>query len=387
MASAMTGYAPASELAPALSPPPAKAVQPDSATTESSKENSTTSQPVHTPHKSMSKGEKVYNWGVYSGINYWLNLASSIVIADYFCNLSGKKIIEKGADAIAKTFSGGNAQRQAKIFGQTSTALRTLTLLSGGWLLIVPIKMMEDNKRPLVHWLNKKMGVDQTGPDGKELTPDQIYIEQEQPKHSWLRVILRRSLATAAVMATGQLLNEGFRDRPKSAVFKTAHPDSKEDPHGGKSRVEHWVVQKVNDGLNSGYIPGGKSLTQNPKGTFQRYLSLAALDTVFTKITAVVMKVTNGAKKAHMPKEIGDDDTPSADPNSVDEIHFIKSQAEEQRLKEARQAEEGEHAKRIRADKPETAPRDPNLLRKKPIEKTENFTTGTERSNGVPAIG
>ncbi len=326
-------------------------------------------------HGTMSKGEKLFSWGVYSGINYWLNLGSSIVIADYFCNLKGKDILNKGAEKLGHAIASTKMASYEKAFLNSQTALKTLTLLSGGWLLIVPIKMMEDNKRPIVHWLNNKMGVDQTGADGKELKPDEIYIEQEQPKQSWLNVLGRRALATAAVVGTGHVVNAAFRDRDKSKTY--TGPD---DPHGGKAVVENFVVDKVNKVMKSGYIPGGESFTKNK--TAQRYLGLAALDTVFTKITAVIMKVTNGAKKAQMPHEKGDDDSPSASEKSVDQIQYVKQEYEDLRAKETKAEPQKEsettHAERIRAEqaaKPAIASR-----------KSESFAARAEKSDAAPSL-
>jgi hypothetical protein len=251
----------------------------------------------------MSKGERVFNWTVYSGINYWVNLLSSIVIADYFINKGGKDILNKGAESLGKAVASSRISSYERGFKNSQTALKTLTLLSGGWLLLVPMKLMEDNKRPIVHWLNKKLGVDQTAPDGHQETPDEIYIEQEQPQQSWVNVIKRRVIATAAVVGTGHVVNAAFRDRAKTNAYH-----GEDDPHGGKAVVENFVVNNLNKVFKSGYFPGGNFLATN--ATAQRYLGLAALDTVFTKITAVIMKATNGAKKAKMPKEIGDEKSP-----------------------------------------------------------------------------
>lgn len=346
-------------------------------------------------HGTASKGEKLFTWGVYSGVNYWVNLLSSIAIADYFCNLGGKKVIEKGANGIAKMMAGGDKLRHAKVFSQSQTALRTLTLLSGGWLLIIPMKLMEDNKRPIVHWLNEKLGVNQTAPDGHKLTPDEIYIEQEQPKQSWLNVLMRRTLATATVIGTGQLLNEVGRNRAKTEAFKKSHPDSKEDPHGGKSRVENWVVDTVNTGLNK---IGAAGLTKDKKGFFQRYLALAALDTVFTKITAVIMHVTNGAKKAQMPGEVGDDESRSARPDSVDSIKFVPREYEEERRQQAQPAAAAPespapespaadtHAARVIAERGLVGSPAADAIRSALVRKAENFTSRADKSDTPPTL-
>jgi hypothetical protein len=238
-----------------------------------------------------SKGEKWYDWIVYSGINYWFNLGISLIIADAATHGKGKKALGKAA-----TFFGGKndkGQHNAQV------ALEQLALNSGGWLLLVPMKLMEDRKRSLVHWLNDKFGVSQTAPDGHALTADEIYIEQEQPKQGWLRVVGRRVLASGSTMVAGVVLDSGF---PKTLDHPVTVDGKVKTQIGGKERFTDFIVAQSNRALNSGYIPGGRSLAQ--KEWVQRYLGLAALDVINTKITAVVMKVTNGAKKIKMPKEI-----------------------------------------------------------------------------------
>lgn len=319
-----------------------------------------------------SKGEKAYNWIVYSGVNYWINLGSSIVIADYFCNLKGKDLINKGADKLAKAFS-SNAAGQHKIFHNSQTALKTLSLLSGGWLLIIPMKIMEDNKRPMVHWLNKKMGVEQRDADGKELTSDQIYIECEQPHHSWFNTILRRTAATAAVVGTGHVVNAAFRDREKSKTYT-----GQDDPHGGKAVVEKFVVDNVNKAMKSGYIPGGKAFTESP--TAQRYLGLAALDTVFTKITAVIMRATNGSKKGRMPNEQGDDQAPHVDTRVQDEITYKTD------TKTTESEKKTDYAARVSAEKTAKGPITPESLKKKPIKEAANFMAHADKGDATPEM-
>lgn len=315
--------------------------------------------------KPPSKGEKLYTWGVYSGMNYWLNLGSSIVIADYFCNLGGKDILKKGATKIANAIAHSSTSHHEKIFHNSQTALKTLTLLSGGWLLIVPTKLLEDNKRPVVHWLNKQMGIDQTGADGKELTSDQIYIECEQPKTSWLNVIGRRTLATGLVMGSGQVLNAALRDREKTNLYKGS-----DDPHGGKAVVEKFVVENVNHMAKS--LPGGQAFIDSPRA--QRYLGLLALDAVFTKITAFTMKKTNGAQHAKMPGEIGDDQAPAATAKGLDQIDFV-SPAEEKKP---------DHAARVRTERSDISP---ESFRKKPVEKADNYASRADKPIAAPSMG
>lgn len=235
------------------------------------------------PAQPITRGEKWYDWIVYSGINYWLNLGISLIIADAVTHGRGKQSLEKTAKFIGKN---DKHTHNAKV------GLEQLALNSGGWLLLVPMKLMEDRKRPLVHWLNKKLGVEQKGADGHELSPDEIHIEKKQPRQSWARVVGRRILASAATIIPGIVLDNSFRGTRKEPIMV----DGKTiDTIGGKERFTNFIVNKSNQALNSGFIPGGRELAK--KEWAQRYLSLAALDVINTKITATVMHLTNGARK------------------------------------------------------------------------------------------
>lgn len=250
------------------------------------------------PKQEMSKGEKWYNWIVYKGINYWVNLIASLAIADYFINRKGRARMDKWATGLGKLFSKGVKEGPAfeKNYHHAKTALETAILSSGGWLLLIPMKWMEDRKRKAVHWFNKKLGVDQRAPDGHELTPDEIHIEQEQPEQSWWRVVGRRLLGQAAVIAAGHGISGLFRDRTKPMPLK-----GEPDLHGGKNVVTNTVVDLANKGFTSGYFPGGKWLAKNERA--QAWLNLAVLDSFLTWITASVMWITNGAKKKQIPNE------------------------------------------------------------------------------------
>jgi hypothetical protein len=250
----------------------------------------------------MSKGERWYNWVVYQGMNYWLNLAMSVVITDIFKNRGGKNALKWTADKISRGLTATTPFKERDAFHHSKTALETFALLSGGNILLIPLKWLEDRKRPIVHWFNKKLGVDQTADDGHELTPDEIYIKEKQPEQSWGKIIWRRVLGILAVVGIGHVINGAFRDRTKPLPM---HDEP--DTYGGKTRITDWVMgypnrdTGVNKVLNSGYIPGGKWLAKNEYA--QAYMGFTVLDSIFTAITAVIMRVTNGAKKNGDAKE------------------------------------------------------------------------------------
>jgi hypothetical protein len=230
---------------------------------------------VKEPGMKESRGEKLYNGVVYTGINYLLNLGISIATADYFINLGGKKHLEKGISRFAngisslKLFSHGSAKTIS------AGVLKTLALTSGGMALLVPTKIMEDHKRPIVHWLNKNVyGDKQLAEDGHEKTPDEIYIEKEQPKQSWWNVIKRRAYVAGIILSSGAVLESTI----------------------GSEKATNAIAGQANKVFRSGYVPGGEWIASNARA--QRYLKFAALDTMFVGINAVVMYLTNGAKKA-----------------------------------------------------------------------------------------
>lgn len=248
-----------------------------------------------------SKGEKIYEWAVYRGMNYWFNLFSSVAFTDWFEHgwknvMNGRKglnilKIDKAIDGIAKFLSSKTSLSPQKAHSYTENSFIYFALTMGGTALVIPLKLLEDRKRPIVHWLNKKFGVDQTAQDGHELTPDEIYIEKEQPRQSWARAFGRRLIGMGAVLASGNLIDYTLgKNNVTNFVM-----DGKEGLHGVQGKGG------VNKLLNA--IPGGKKLvTTRWTQSWMRYI---VLDSLFTEITASVMWMTNGAKKEKKPQEIG----------------------------------------------------------------------------------
>lgn len=276
--------------------------------------------PSPEPQK-MSKGEKVFNWSVYSGLNYWVNLISSVAIADYFINpkSSGSAKLNSWISKSTKALTNMGVELK-KAHHNSKIGIETFVLTSGGLILLAPLKWLEDHKRETVHKLNKKFGTSEKDADGRELTPDEIYIEQEQPKQSWGNVILRRIAGTAAVVVSGLALDRFAQDK------KTILPEENYDLGfakvkydakilGGKERVTNEIfgaIDKTKESLT------GKKFPHN--GVVSRWTKLAILDSVFTVITAVTMKVTNGAKKGKMPKEKDNTDHPRVIKDAEDNL-------------------------------------------------------------------
>ena len=256
---------------------------------------------------SMSEGEKKFETIAYTGLNYWVNLISSIFMADYMLR-SGTKGREF-LDALIKKSAIGLSKTQIiplkSAFEYSKTAIETGTLLLGGTIVVMPpLKWLEDNKRKVVHWLNDKLGVDQTAPDGHKETADEIHIEKEQPPQSWGRVLLRRLYCILTVMGSGIVINKLFKDKNNfndPITYKVGNYEIPFDrtPVGGKQHITEKVfgwIDKAKEHLT------GSKFAKN--GWTSRLTQLLILDSVFTYVTKIVMYITAGAEKAKMPSEI-----------------------------------------------------------------------------------
>ena len=124
--------------------------------------------------RKKSAGEYFFDRTVYSGIGFGVNELSSLWITDQFIygknllrNIPGLKTIgawfseegfTKASDFIARTFRlvEKTAKDGIKITPRErgGNTLLMVTLLSGGTLLILPMKWLEDNKIKLVEKAN-----------------------------------------------------------------------------------------------------------------------------------------------------------------------------------------------------------------------------------------
>lgn len=298
-------------------PAPANTAQLSAQTEDEKKTESHNSK----PSPGMSPGEKKFNFWTYFGLNYVVNLVASVALADIAINGAGmlnkslKYSIEKSTRFFSKFVHPRTAHYNSKV------GLETFSLLTGGSILLVPLKYIEDNKRKIVHRLNERMGVDQTAPDGHKETPEEIHIEKEQPKQSYPNLIWRRIMGTIAVISSGLAIDHIFKSKTDMLDAKTYEIEGMspitydKKAKGGKQVIEDKAFGFINRTIEK--VSGKKF---NPNGMVGRWTKLAILDSMFTVITAVVMKVTNGAKRAKMPNEIDDSHDPAVIKDEVDMI-------------------------------------------------------------------
>ncbi len=179
--------------------------------------------------KDPSGGELLFDRVVYTGIGFGVNEVSSLWITDQFMhgrNLFKNTALEKPgewfseegynkvSDMVASTFKLGEKMgsdgKMISSRARGGNALLMVTLISGGTLLILPMKSLEDNKTAWVqranHLLDKL--------HGNTLSPEEVQkrdaeVEQQiacSPRQSWPAMMFGRVLAVSASIATGTFL-------------------------------------------------------------------------------------------------------------------------------------------------------------------------------------
>lgn len=186
---------------------------------------------AHQGNRKKTGGEKLFDRVVYTGIGFGVNEASSLWITAQF--LHGKNLLKSAPEPMKKIGNWFSREGYEKISDmlvrafkitdkivrnekgvETITAraragngLLMVTLLSGGTLLILPMRWLENSKAYWVkkanHWL-----------DGNKLSEEDAAkrdAEVEQaiacsPQQSWGSLLLGRVVACASSVCTGMFL-------------------------------------------------------------------------------------------------------------------------------------------------------------------------------------
>jgi hypothetical protein len=181
--------------------------------------------------RDLSDGEKLFDRVTYTGIGLGVNEASSLWITDQF--MHGKNLLSKAPEPLKKLgewFSKSGYERAGDSLGKAlkladkpqalegietqsmrgRNSLLMLTLLSGGTLLLLPMKKLEDNKRIWVeranHFLDKIRGSKLTT---EEVAARDEKVEQDivcSPRQSWSSFMWARLAAVSASVLTGTFL-------------------------------------------------------------------------------------------------------------------------------------------------------------------------------------
>lgn len=121
-------------------------------------------------------GEKIFDAGVYGGIGWITNAAISVVAAVWLSETkSGKKFWDAGAKKANSLFdSVGMKPAAGTSFEQRNTRGHFLTkvtsLMTGGFVLLAPMKWLEDHKSEVVNKLDKKFGNEKEKADAEHMS-------------------------------------------------------------------------------------------------------------------------------------------------------------------------------------------------------------------------
>lgn len=133
--------------------------------------------------RTPSKGERAFDWLVYGGMNYVGTFILTIPVA-YSMKFG---LLKNSYNSCHEWL-----MNRGLSSGWATKLLDTTTLSMGGNLMVVPIKILEDNKRGIVDGLNKQLGDD--GPNAKNV--------EDAPKQDWLSLLKSRVVAWGVVFAS-----------------------------------------------------------------------------------------------------------------------------------------------------------------------------------------
>ncbi len=227
-----------------------------------------------------SVGEHIFNYATYGGVGFLLNLGLSVAITDFFTHGKGRGILRALSTHTAKPLAKLIGKEAAEIENTTYGFWKTNALMSGGHLVMWPIKVLEDHKRHIVHRINRFLGIDTpilkngvAAPIGT-LSEDELpALYEDQPYQSWWNIIKRRALGLMMTSALGTALGEGRLQQ-----------------------VEHSIADGILlPAMRNTPLPALQNLAKNDR--FIRYTRLVSLDQFFALITSGVTYLTNGAKK------------------------------------------------------------------------------------------
>lgn len=235
-------------------------------------------------------GEKLFDYTLYGGIGYFLNLGLSLIITEAMLFGKGKPMWEASDRTMTKLLSNMmNAKSASKASNITQ---KYFWLTSGGTALMIPIKVAEDNKSKITYLLNRTYFPHTISKDDpyKAYSVAQILSSDfdenllpqpvlEQPKNSWLNTIMRRVFAVGLVTGWGNLT----------------------DKIVGNDNIENWSYDAISKTMRGTSGASAEKLIKNPR--FERYAKWTIIDGINTMITSLAIYFTSGAgeKKEEEP--------------------------------------------------------------------------------------
>ena len=219
----------------------------------------------HQPHRKKTSGELAFDRGVYTGIGFVANEASAIVIADEFEHGIGKKWFESISEAMVKNLKFQDTIEKGITTTAKSKASNLLlwgSLLISGTLLVLPMKLLEDNKGEWVkkanHWFDRR--------HGKAMTPEEVEARDKEVenalacegKQTWPSMIFGRAIAVCTALGLGKAIG----------------------PHGSE-KMKNWSEK-----LLTGSV-------QTTKNRAHRYAAIASLETLSCAATSIMLEISS----------------------------------------------------------------------------------------------
>ena len=225
------------------------------------------------PKSAPSDGVKVFNRGLYTGVGFGVNEVSSLWITNQFKEGNNlfenvpmlkkagawfsKEGYEKVGAWIAKTCKFaekiGKDGKRISSLDRGKNALLMTTLISGGTLLILPMKWLEDNKTYWVkktdHFLDWMRGNKMSAED---VAARDAEVEQYiacSPRQSWPSMMIGRTIAVLSSIGLGTFIvgpknNEKLMDLSERAFTGKLMPENyKGAPHSWRNYARLLSVE------------------------------------------------------------------------------------------------------------------------------------------------
>lgn len=291
--------------------------------------------PERDPNRKKSGGEVLFDRAVYNGIGFGVNEVSSLWITDQFMHgkpkwyLGGKAFSEHGfsaaSDWIAKTFKMPKAK--------AGNTLLMATLLSGGTLLVLPMRYLEENKISLTKKANHFLDWIK----GNKLSKEEVETRDKEveqavacsPQQGWGSLLAGRAVAMFASWATGSFLI-GKKNNDKIMDFSEKHISNAAKAVG----LEKWSKSDV----------------------FKRYARLIGVETYSCAESSAVLEVASKffagrGTEIHDPEICRETHGPNEKNSKLDPEQFKNKKL---RIDMAQKAESAAFGKKVKAEK-ETA--------------------------------
>lgn len=165
------------------------------------------------PKHQTSFGEIAFDAAVYGGVGYLANAAIGLTLAHYAASKPGSwvfnqnKKLEKGFTQLYEQML--TNPKQVKTWAGRSSSIFFLGM--GGWLLLMPMKWMEDNKAAIVERMDHLFD---TGPKTQESIEEQRNYLASAPQQDYVSLLGGRTLAYFGAIAGALPLMTNINNLP-----------------------------------------------------------------------------------------------------------------------------------------------------------------------------